>query len=399
MAGKSPFDLAYLAFDLPMLTGQAMMTSMWRGMAGLNGRGEPAGGQEPQWASEHRIALLLDAVTLRDFSGTTPAEPAAESPSPGIPTLVLAPYSLHNAAVADIAPGHSLMATLRDEGLARLFLVDWHSATRSMRYRTIDDCLADLNVLVDSVGTPVDLVGLCQGGWLGLIYAARFPGKVRRIVLAGAPIDLQAGSSRLSALAASVPLHVFEEFVNHEDGLVLGEDVHAFWSSHEDEAAVARQSLQIGEARSSDDADLALDSYAAWNRSPINLPGAYYLEVVHRIFHENQLVGGRFVALGRTIDLGAVRSPVYMLAAEQDDTVAREQIFATEHLVGTPEEKIAKAIAPGNHLSLMMGQKTLREVWPKIVRWLRAPSVQTVPAKPKPAAAAPRRRNRTARER
>ena len=29
------------------------------------------------------------------------------------------------------------------------------------------------------IGPPVDLVGLCQGGWMALVYAARFPGKVR----------------------------------------------------------------------------------------------------------------------------------------------------------------------------------------------------------------------------
>jgi pimeloyl-ACP methyl ester carboxylesterase len=53
--------------------------------------------------------------------------------------------------------------------------------------RTIDSYLSDLNVAVDDIGPPVDLIGLCQGGWLSLVYAARFAGKVRRLVLAGAP--------------------------------------------------------------------------------------------------------------------------------------------------------------------------------------------------------------------
>jgi len=34
-----------------------------------------------------------------------------------------------------------------------------------------DDYLAGLNVLVDHLGGLVDLVGLCQGGWLSLVYA------------------------------------------------------------------------------------------------------------------------------------------------------------------------------------------------------------------------------------
>jgi pimeloyl-ACP methyl ester carboxylesterase len=54
-----------------------------------------------------------------------------------------------------------------------------------MRYLGIDDYLAHLNIMVDEIGIPVDLIGLCQGGWMVLVYAARFPGKVRKLVLAG----------------------------------------------------------------------------------------------------------------------------------------------------------------------------------------------------------------------
>ncbi|MGO9774185.1 MAG: hypothetical protein ACLPSW_32460, partial [Roseiarcus sp.] len=32
---------------------------------------------------------------------------------------------------------------------------------------------AALSVAVDDPGSPVDLIGLCQGGWLSLVYAAR----------------------------------------------------------------------------------------------------------------------------------------------------------------------------------------------------------------------------------
>ena len=77
-------------------------------------------------------------------------------------------------------------------------MTDWRSASPDMRFLAIDNYLADLNVLVDELGGYVDLIGLCQGGWLALTYAARFPLKVRKLVLAGAPIDVAAGTSRLS---------------------------------------------------------------------------------------------------------------------------------------------------------------------------------------------------------
>jgi pimeloyl-ACP methyl ester carboxylesterase len=76
------------------------------------------------------------------------------------------------------------------------------------------------DVLVDHVGGLVDLVGLCQGGWLSLVYAGRFPAKVRKLVMAGAPVDIAAQQSGLSAIAEATPLIMFESLVNFGDGLV-----------------------------------------------------------------------------------------------------------------------------------------------------------------------------------
>src|SRR4051812_29003393 len=148
-------------------------------------------GPEPRWTTPNSVVLELTSVRLRDFS----------TASEGVPTLVCAPFALHGATITDFAPQHSLVAALQGAGLRRVLVTEWRSASPYMRYLSIDNYLADLNVLVDSLGGAVDLVGLCQGGWMALIYAARFPAKVRRLVLAGAPIDLAAGSSKLSSLA------------------------------------------------------------------------------------------------------------------------------------------------------------------------------------------------------
>ena len=146
--------------------------------------------QEPEGATPSRTALELHIVKLRDFG-------MAES---GVPTLLCTPLALHGGAVADLAAGHSLVAALRDAGIERLFMADWRSATAELRFLGIDDYLAGLNVLVDELGGLVDLVGLCQGDWLSLVYAGRFPAKVRKLVMAGAPIDIDARQSELSEI-------------------------------------------------------------------------------------------------------------------------------------------------------------------------------------------------------
>src|SRR5664280_1198571 len=273
------------------------------------GEGDGPAAREPKWATPNTIALELKSVRLRDFSTV----------KDGVATLLCAPFALHGAAVADLAPGHSLVVALRDAGLRRLFVTDWRSATTEMRLLGIDDYLADLNVLVDQLGGSVDLVGLCQGGWLSLLYAARFPAKVRKLVLAGAPIDIAARLSGLSAIAAATPLNVFQSLVVSGDGRVLGRKAQKFWGSETIDSHAIYQLLQTPEPIGSP-AFAALEAiFRDWHAWTVDLPGTYYLEVIEKLYKRNELATGHFVALGQTIDLKNVRAPVFLLAARDDE--------------------------------------------------------------------------------
>jgi len=322
--------------------------------------GPPAA--EPQWTTSHGVALELKTACLRDF--TTGSE--------GTPVLVCAPYALHGAVMTDLAPGHSLVAALRGAGLQRLYVVDWRTASADMRFLGIDDYLGDLNVLVDAVGTPIDLIGLCQGGWLALVYAARFPAKVRKLVLAGAPIDITAARSALSVLAEDSPVAIFRELVRLGDGLVPGRKVLKFWGPQAVGADDIRQALQIEQPMDAAEFGRLEARFRDWYAWTVDLPGAYFLDVVDKIYKRNEIATGSFVALGQKVDLATVRAPVFLLAARDDELVAPPQLFAVERLVGSAAHGIGKTIAPCRHLGLFMGKRILEEVWPYIVRWLAA---------------------------
>ena len=318
--------------------------------------------QEPEGATPGEIVLELRTVRLRDFTLV----------KSGVPTLLCTPLALHGAVVADLAPGHSLVAALRGAGIERLFMADWRSASPDMRFLGIDDYLADLNVLVDHVGGPVDLVGLCQGGWLSLLYAGRFPAKVRKLVMVGAPVDIAARRSGLSAIAEATPLAMFQRLVASGDGRAIGRDLAQFW--RKDTAVDMRESLQTLEPAGSPEFTQLEAIFRNWNSWTIDVPGTYYLEVIEKLYKRNELAAGSFVALGQKIDLSRLRHPMYLLAGSADEVVAPEQLLATEQLVGTRPEHLRHAIAPSNHLGLFMGKRTLEEYWPRIVRWMKEPT-------------------------
>src|ERR1700737_591842 len=167
-----------------------------------------------------------------------------------------------------------------------------------MRFFGIYEYLADLNVLVDRVGGLVDLIGLCQGGWLSLVYAGRFPAKVRKLVMAGAPVDIAARQSRLSAMAEATPLIMFQSLVNFGDGRVIGRNIAKFWGNDTDANGI-RESLQTVQPVGSSEFTQLEATFKNWNSWTIDLPGTYYLEVIEKLYRRNELPSGVLVRLGK----------------------------------------------------------------------------------------------------
>ena len=286
MYGLNSSQFAAMAFLWPALVAESaseLASATARGFADLAIGPQPPT-REPQWTTPNRVALELPSVRLRDFS--TSAD--------GSPTLLCAPFALHQATITDFAPDHSLVAALRTAGIERIFVTDWRSASPDMRFLAIDNYLADLNVLVDELGGYVDLIGLCQGGWLALTYAALFPLKVRKLVLAGAPIDVAAGTSRLSRLAHDTPLAIFHELANLGGGRILGRHALRFWAADPPNRETIHALLQSSRKPSSPAFRRLEARFRDWYGCTVDLPGTYYLQVVEQFFRENRLATGRF---------------------------------------------------------------------------------------------------------
>jgi poly(3-hydroxybutyrate) depolymerase len=62
--------------------------------------------------------------------------------------------------------------------------------------------------------------------------------------MVGAPVDIAAQQSSLSALAEATPLIMFQSLVNFGDGRVIGRNLARFWGNDTTDANGIRESLQ-----------------------------------------------------------------------------------------------------------------------------------------------------------
>lgn len=316
---------------------------------------------KPVWTTLNTIKLDTETMLLRNFS---------EGGSQNIPVIIDAPYAGHSATISDFSSDQSLVRTLRKNGLNRVYVTDWKSATDSMKSFSIDNYLQNLDKAVDTLGGKVHLIGICQGGWMSAAYAARFPGKVCTLTLAGAPIDTDAGDGAVKKLAHSLPMSLYEELVKAGNGRLLGNVMLASWKSMNPSDQYIKKYVELFEHIEDQDYLKRAEQFARWYESPLDLPGVYYLQAVEWLFKENRLAKGEFVALGKKISLKDITIPVYMLAGGDDDITPAEQVCDAAKYLGTPALDMVKNTVPGGHIGLFMGQKTLQETWPVICKWI-----------------------------
>lgn len=316
----------------------------------------------PKLATPNQVRIELRSMSLRDYG----------TPGAGLPTLVDAPYAGHTAMIADYHKGQSLVETLLDNGCRHVALTDWKSATPDMKDLEIDNYLADMLTAVDDLGGRVNLVGLCQGGWLSTMLAARFPDKVNALVLAGAPIDTDAGNGPIKRMAHEHPLSFYEELVELGGGLMQGKFMLQGWKSMHPAQHYITDHVDLYEHIDDPSYLKKEETFESWYENPLDLPGRWYLQAIQQIFKENRLAKGKFIGLGRRLDLSAIKCPAYLLAGAADDITTPEQVLSAAKYLGTPPEKIVQKTVPGGHIGLFMGARTLKEHWPGIGQWIAA---------------------------
>jgi poly(3-hydroxybutyrate) depolymerase len=324
---------------------------------------------QPTWATDNDILYDLNTMRLRDFS-----EKTARRDKRILPTIIDAPYAGHTSTIADYAKGQSLVETLQGCGLRRVMCTDWKSATEAMKDYNIDIYLAEINAVVDDLGGKVNLVGLCQGGWMAAMFAARYPHKVATLVAAGTPLDADAGDGFIKKIAKEQPMAFFEEIVTLGNGLLRGKYMLAGWKGMHPEEHYFATYLDLYEHVEDPAFIKKREAFERWYEHPLDLPGRWYLQAIEHLFKNNELCKGTFVALGREIGLGDIVCPTFLMAGEGDDITPSPQVFEAERSLGTATSKIVKKLVPGGHIGLFMGAKTLKDHWPVVGKWIREAS-------------------------
>jgi polyhydroxyalkanoate synthase len=311
------------------------------------------------------LATAARDVVSRDGKTTLYRYRSVAKPSGGPPLLIV--FALVNRpTVLDLQPDRSLIRRLLAAGVD-VYLLDWGYPDRGDRHLGLADyTLGYLHRAVERIRAEhdrVDLLGVCQGGTLALLYASLEPGRIRRLVTMVTPVDFATPENLLAKWARGIDVDLLVDTYGNVPGELLN---FTFVSLMPFRLTLQKYLALIDGA----DDPRQLENFLRMERWIFDSPdqaGQAFREFVRLFFQENRLVRGGAVIGGRPLDLRRITIPVFNIYATQDHLVPPSAARPLAGLIGSADyEEFA---FDGGHIGIYVSSRA-QAVPAAIAAWL-----------------------------
>lgn len=305
---------------------------------------------------------------------------AKEVPAAQPRVLLVAPLSGHFATLLR----GTVRTMLADHDV---YLTDWHNArdvTPAQGEFGFDDFIDYVIDFLEVLGPGTHVVAVCQPAVavlaaVALMAASGNPAEPASMILMAGPIDSRINPTQVDRLATGHPIEWFEThlisrvppghpgaFRRVYPGFL---QISAFMLMNFDRHIRAHADYFIS-LIAEDGAKAALhrafyDEYFA----VMDLPAAFYLETVSRIFQNQELARGTLSSRGRRVEPGAIRRTALMtVEGENDDICAPGQTLAAQELcTGLHASRRRHHLQTGvGHYGVFSGRRWAGEIYPRV---------------------------------
>lgn len=289
-------------------------------------------------------------------------------------SILLVPAPIKRPYIWDLAPSVSAIRFCLDCGFG-VHLLEWQPPAEGDGHAGIDDYAGALvsagnAIAAERSGIPPLVLGHSLGGTLAAIACAWQPSLARGLVLLGAPLSFEPGSSRFRDLVVSQDGDI------PEDGTVPGSLLSQSCALLAPETFVWPRLM---DAAFSFADPAALDTHIRvlrWALDEVPLPGRLVHQIVEWLYREDRFRNGTLTVAGRTLGPGDLRIPVLAVVNPSDEIGPRASVEPFFARMGTGNTGIIEhpdEIGIGlQHLAILAGRRAHAETWPAIAAWMEA---------------------------
>ena len=302
-----------------------------------------------------------DRVKLKHYHART--EPSLKTP------LFIVYAQVNRETMLDLQPGRSVVETFLNAGLD-IYMLDWGYPTRKDRFLNLDDHIngyidGAVDFILEKHGLDrLNIMAICQGGTMSVIYAALHPEKVKNLVLTVTPTNFDHDAGLLNVWARSLdPDKLVASYGN-----IPGDIMNLGFLLLNPARLMIDKYVGFLENIHNKDFVENFVRMERWIFDSPDLPGEAFREFIQWMFRENRLIKNELVLGGRKVDLKNITMPVLNIYGKYDHLVppaACDQI--TSKIGSTDKEDLC---LDTGHIGIYVSSKTQRQFGPKIIRWL-----------------------------
>jgi len=286
-------------------------------------------------------------------------------------TPVLIVYALVNTyKMLDLQPDRSYIKNLLNAGLD-VYLIDWGNPSKGDRYLSIDDYVNSyINNCVDFIRKKnhidkVNILSICQGGTLSVIYASLYPNKVKNLVTHVTPVDFSTNDGLLFRWSKNMD---FDKLVEGFNGLIPGDFLNQGFDMLKPMMKVQKQQALVNNL---DDKDKLLNflRMERWISESPNQAGECFRQFMKELYQQNKLMKGELEVGGKKVNLKNLTCPLMNIFATEDHLVPPAATKPLNDLVGSTDKELYSF--KGGHIGVFVGSKSQKELAPAVTDWLK----------------------------
>ena len=303
-----------------------------------------------------------DKLVLYRYDRTT--EPTYKTP-------VLIVYALVNTyKMLDIQPDRSYIQNLLAAGLD-VYLIDWGNPTKADQFLSMDDYVNGyINNCVDFIRKKnrvekINILSICQGGTLSVIYSALYPNKVKNLVTHVTPIDFSTNDGLLFRWSKDMD---FDKVVEGFNGLIPGEFLNQGFDMLKPMMKIQKQQALSNSLEDK----VKLMSFLRmekWISESPDQAGQCFKEFMKGLYQENKLVKGELEVGGKKVNLKNLTSNLLNIYATDDHLVPPAATIPLNDYVGSKDKELYSF--KGGHIGVFVGGKSQKELAPAVTDWLK----------------------------
>jgi polyhydroxyalkanoate synthase len=208
------------------------------------------------------------------------------------------------------------------------------------------------------------VLGICQGGFFTLCYAALNPERVRNLITMIVPVDFDLDQTLMAKLARNTDVDRLVDTLGNVPGRLIAQQflMRSPFAQHIQKYA---DLVDLFEDR---DGLLTFFRMEKWINDSPDHPGETFRSWIKDGYQQNRLVKGSLMLGGRAVNLRNLRMPILNLYGERDDIVEPASSAALGTHVGSQDVTVRSF--PVGHIGMYVSAKTQQSLPATIVDWL-----------------------------